>query len=195
MSTLYGSRAPGGRRGARRPRGRRGFSALELLVALGILAILAALGLPALLGLLERSRVNAGASELVGALRRAQALAVSQGGFFRVHFGSDANVGRPNSYRLERNSGAGWPTPADTRATSPWVETEWVDLAGQYPGLTVGPPVDNAGNTLTWITYNSRGAFVDPTVPVTPPASIPVQNRSGTTRTVVAQYARAARVQ
>ena len=195
MGTFHGFGAPGERCRAMRPRPRGGFTALELVVVVAILGILAAIGMPALLGTLERYRVEAGASELAGALRRAQALALSQGGFFRVHLGSDPAVGRPNSYRIERNSGAGWPTPADTLATSPFVVTEWVDLARQYPSLTVGSAVDSQARTLTWITYDSRGAFVDPTGPVSPPARIPVQNRSGATRTVVAQYARGARVQ
>jgi Tfp pilus assembly protein FimT len=194
MTTIHGSAALGGRRRSVRLRGHRGISALELLVVVGILAILAGIGTPALLGALERSRLEAGASELVGALRRAQADAVSQGGFFRVHLGSDPAVGRPNSFRIERSTnGAVWPSPADTIATSPLVVTEWVDLARQYPGLTVGFPVDSSARTLTWITYNSRGAFVDPTGPVTPPASIPVQNLSGATRTVVGPHAPAPR--
>ena len=196
MATIHVSGALGGRRRPYRLRGHRGFTALELLVVVAILAILAGIGTPALLGALERSRLEAGASELVGALRRAQANAMSQGGFFRVHLGSDPAVGRPNSYRIERSSsGTVWPTPTDTIATSPFVVTEWVDLARLYPGLSVGFPVDSAARTLTWITYNSRGAMVDPTGSVTPPASIPVQNLSGATRTVVAQLARAARVQ
>jgi hypothetical protein len=104
-------------------------------------------------------------------------------------------VGRPNSYRIERNSGSGWPGVTDTLSTSPAVVTDWVDLGAQYPGLGLGAPVDSAARRLTWITYNSRGAFVDPTGPVTPPATLRVQNRSGNTLTITAQYARAAKVQ
>ena len=178
-----------------RARAPLGFTLLELLGVVAILAILAAIGLPALLGLLEKYRLDAAANELAGAMRRAQADAVSQGGFYRVHLGSDPAVGRPNSYRIERNSGSGWPTPADTLSTSPWVVTNWVDVSQLYGGVSVGVPVDSAARNLTWITYNSRGAFVDPTGPVTPPATLAVQNRSGAARTITAQYARAAKVQ
>jgi hypothetical protein len=117
-------------------------------------------------------------------------------------------VGRPNSYRIEQcvpaaspgrcsNNGTDWPVATATLGTvpNPGVVTDWVDLGAQYRGVTMNAPVDFGGNTLNWITYDSRGAFVDPTGPVTPPASIPVQNLSGATRTVVAQYARGARVQ
>src|SRR3972149_3943928 len=102
MGTTVAGRPCAGRR-AFGPRGHRGVTALELLVVVGILAILAAVGMPALLGLLEGSPLGAGAGELVGARRRAQALAVSEGGYFRVHFRLDANVGCPNShcYRIE----------------------------------------------------------------------------------------------
>ncbi len=195
MFPLSVPRARARRAGPGRLGGQRGFSTLELVGVVAILAILAAIGLPALLGTLERYRVDAGAAELAGALRRAQAEAVSRGGYYRVHLGSDPAVGLPNSYRIERNSGFGWPAAADTITTSPWVVTNWVDLGAQYPGLSVSAPVDSAARTLTWITYNSRGAFVDPTGPVTPPANLRVQNRSGKTLTITAQYARAAKVQ
>src|SRR5574341_922568 len=208
MGTFHSFGAPGERRRVMQRWPRGGYTTLELLVVVAILAILAAIGTPALLGTLERYRMEAGASELAGALRRAQALAVSQGGFFRVHLGSDPAVGRPNSYRIEQclpaaspgrcsNKDTDWPAATATMGTvpNPGVVTDWVDLARQYSGLTVGSALDNQARTLTWITYDSRGAFVDPTGSVTPPASIPVQNLSGATRTIVAQYARAARVQ
>jgi prepilin-type N-terminal cleavage/methylation domain-containing protein len=177
-----------------RPRGHGAFTTLELLVVVAILAILAAFGMPALLSALERSRLEAGATELVGALRRAQALAVSQGGFFRVRFDN-------NRYRIEQSSdGTVWPAATDTMQTvpNPGVVTNWVDLAAQYTGLTVGTPVDSAAppHILPAVTYNSRGAFVNPGGPLlTLPANIPVQNLSGATRTVVAEFARGARAQ
>jgi Tfp pilus assembly protein FimT len=166
-------------------------------VAVAILAILSAFGLPALLGLVARSRVDSAAAELVAALRQAQAQAPAQGGFFRVHLGTDPAVSLPNSFRIERDPGGGttWPAPTDTIQTNGGVVTNWVDLSERYGSITLTAPVDSAGRTLTTITYNNRGAFVDRTGPVSPPATITVSNPGGRTRTITVQFARAARVQ
>ena len=187
-----------GRRGVRRAgRARPGFTLAELLVAFSIIAVLSALGLPALLGLIARSRVDSAAAELVAALRQAQGQAAAQGGFFRVHLGTDPGVSQPNSFRVERDPGDGttWPAPTDTIQASAGVVTNWVDLGQRYNAITLTAPVDSAGRTLTAITYNNRGAFVDRTGPVSPPATITVTGPGGRTRTITVQFARAAKVQ
>jgi Tfp pilus assembly protein FimT len=170
---------------------------VELLVVLSVLAILSAFGLPALLGAVARSRVDSAAAELVAALRQAQGQAPAQGGYFRVHLGTDPAVGQPNSFRIERDPGDGttWPAPTDTVQAAGGVVTNWVDLSQRYGSLTLSAPVDSAGRTLIAITYNNRGAFVDRTGPVNPPATITVSSPGGRTRTITVQYARAARVQ
>ena len=187
-----GFRACGPRR-----RGARGVTLIELVVVVAILAILAAFGLPALAGAVARYRVDAAAGELASALRQAQAQAPSQGGYFRVHLGTDLGVNRPNSYRIERDPGNGttWPAATETIQTNSGVVTNWVDLSQTYGALTVSAPVDSAGRTLNWMTYNNRGAFVDPTGPVSPPATLTLTSPGGRTRTITVQFARAAKVQ
>ncbi len=189
------SRRPCGPRGA--ARARRGFTLAELIVTLAILATLAAFGLPALAGAVQRYRVDSAAAELASALRQAQGRAASQGGFFRVHLGTDPAVNLPNSYRIEREPGTGtnWPPPNATVQMNVGVVTDWVDLSRQYGPVTVSAPVDSAGRTLNWITYNNRGAFGDPTGPITPPATVTLTNPGGRTRTITVQFARAAKVQ
>ncbi|HYB75267.1 MAG TPA: prepilin-type N-terminal cleavage/methylation domain-containing protein [Candidatus Sulfotelmatobacter sp.] len=185
-------------RSLRRAAGARpGFTLVELLVVVGVLAILSAFGLPALLGAVARSRVDSATGELVSALRQAQGQAPAQGGYFRVHLGTDPAVGQPNSFRIERDLGNGttWPAPTDTIQANGGVVTNWVDLSQRYGPLTLSAPVDSAGRTLIAITYNNRGAFVDRTGPVNPPATITVSSSGGRTRTITAQFARAAWVQ
>ena len=190
-----GGQCPGGPRGA--GGARRGFTLVELVVVVAILAILAAFGLPALAAAVARYRVDSAAAELAGALRQAQAQAASQGGYFRVHLGTDDAVNRPNSYRIERDPGTGttWPAADDTIQTNSGVVTNWVDLVQVYGALTVSVPVDSAGRTLNWFTYNNRGAFVDPTGPLTPPATLTLTSPGGRTHTITVQFARAAKVQ
>ena len=57
----------------------RGFTLIEMITVIIIVGVIAAIASPNLLGLLNRSRANSAVSEIEGAIREAQRLAIRNG--------------------------------------------------------------------------------------------------------------------
>jgi Tfp pilus assembly protein FimT len=138
----------------------RGYTAPDLLVAAGIVAVTAAMALPNLTQLVQADRLSAAGREIVSQLRFAQSAAVKTGQFHRLA----TDPSQPDSYRIEMSAdNATWPSPSDTAAGTagamPRVVTDWIDLAAQYPGITITAPntipfdfrgaIANAGGSMT----------------------------------------------
>lgn len=138
----------------------RGLSLAELLVAVGILAILGVIAMPAFSSLMQTYRLNAATLELVSHLRSAQSLAVSNGASYRLHWGSDAAVNQPNTYRVEKNPY----TDADAI-------TNWKNIGTSYPGITLANP------TLPAVEFNYRGSTANA-------ITLSVSSTNGTTYTI-----------
>jgi len=132
-------------------------------VSLGILATLAIIGMPWFSGLMQSYRLNAATLQVTSDLRYAQSLAVSNGGYYRFHWGNDALVNQSNSYRIEKSTnGTSWPVASATMASDPNVISSWMNIGTSYPGMTLTAVNDANNATLTGVVFNSRGSSSDP---------------------------------
>ncbi len=175
--------------------GNVGFSAIELLIAMIIAALLIGTAMPAFMSMVQRSRIDGGARQILYGIRSTQSLAISRGGIFGFHWGGDPGppaAGRLNSeYRIETDptNACNWPLPTHTTATNPNVVRDWFDLAGEYPGVTVTSVKDNGGTVLGGVIFNSRGGW--PNNPLCPSPNFPVwvcvSDGSGTLRAIQIQ--------
>ena len=164
----------------------KGITAVELLIAVAVLAILVGASMPLFLSAIQTSRFDGAVRRIVSDLRYTQSLAVTNGGCYGLHSGSDPLVGRPNEYRIERGgcNGVGWPAPTDTMATNANVITEWYNLGQEFDGVSITSLRDNANINVNGVIFNSRGASVNPFIAVAYPVRITVANAPGGTRTI-----------
>ncbi|MFQ5524490.1 MAG: Tfp pilus assembly protein FimT/FimU [Acidimicrobiia bacterium] len=179
--------------------GSTGFTAIELLIALVIASILVGAAMPALLAATQRSRLDAATREVVSEIRKVQSLAVTRSGVFGFHWGGDPNItGLANSqYRLERDGIAGcdWPAPTDTAATNADVITNWADLAGPFPGVTITAVRDKNSVLLGGASFDGLGASLNPCTAAAFPLTITLVDTAGTTRTIEVRSAGSVRIQ
>lgn len=167
-------------------------------MAIALLATLAGLALPLFTATLQTRRLDAAARKVRSDIRAAQSLAVTRGGVFGYHWGGDPFVGGPpGQYRIERDAtgACGWPLPADTTASNQNVITDWLDLSGEFPGITVSSVTDSNGNIVGGVMFNSRGASVNTCTAVTFPLTVTVSDASGATRTIEVQRVGRVRIQ
>ncbi len=151
----------------------RGVTLVQLMVGAGVVAILAAISLPALLVAMQNFRFRGAVDQVVGDIRRARALAVTQG-TFEAGFHVSAS---PRQYRIERRTPGGvWPADTATPSSDANVITLWQDISTLYLGVTVSRPVGAVSPSLDRIIFNSLGNSV-PTAEN--PISITVSNPLG----------------
>lgn len=177
----------GWHKGGERLTNRTGLTLLEVITSLAIAGVLVAAAVPAFLESIQAYRFNAAVRQVAGDIQMARSLAITTGGCYGLHSGSDPLVNRPNQYRLERGNcnGTGWPTPTDTPATNSNVITGWVDVNQDFPGVTLDSMRDNASVTVNGVIFNSRGASVNPFVAgLIHPITITVTNTPGATRSI-----------
>ena len=182
-----------------RPMGSTGFTAIELLIALVIAGILVGAAMPNLLAATQRSRLDAATRQVVSEIRKVQSLAVTRSGVFGFHWGGDPNIaGLANSqYRLEQDgiAGCAWPAPTDTLATNADVITDWADLAGPYPGVTITTVRDKNNVLLGGAIFAALGGSVNPCTAAAFPLTITLMDPSGATRTIEVRSAGSVRIQ
>ena len=179
--------------------GSTGFTAIELLITVAIAAILIGAAIPSFLGLIQSSRLDAATRQVVSEIRKVQSLAVTRSGVFGFHWGGDPNIaGLANSqYRLEQDGIAGcdWPAPTDTLATNADVITDWADLAGPYPGVTITAVRDKNNVLLGGAIFDALGGSMNPCTAAAFPLTITLMDPSGATRTIQVRSAGSVRIQ
>ncbi len=153
----------------------RGITLLTFLAGAAVVAILAAISLPAFLLAMQNFRFRGAVDQVVGDIRRARALAVTQG----TYEGGFHVSASPSQYRIERRPPGGvWPADADTPASNANVITLWQNISTLYLGVAVSQPVGADSNPLDppRIIFNSLGNSVATTQN---PISITVSNLLG----------------
>ena len=153
-----------------------------------------------MLAVLRRhARLDAATRQVVSEIRKVQSLAVTRSGVFGFHWGGDPNIaGLANSqYRLEQDgiAGCAWPAPTDTLATNADVITDWADLAGPYPGVTITTVRDKNNVLLGGAIFDALGGSMNPCTAAAFPLTITLMDAAGTTRTIEVRSAGSVRIQ
>ena len=165
----------------------RGVSLPELLVVLGLLTIIAAVSMPYLLGAIQNSDFNSAVRQVAGDARLARSLAISRGGYYRIHSGRDPAVSDPtlnNSFRVEHSSsGTSWVPATAHMGTSTDVITNWQDLFTLNKGVTIVSVVDGSSTAVDGAIFNSTGASVNSSNSLRS-VNITLQKPDGTTKAI-----------
>jgi len=173
-----------------------GFTLLELTTTLAVAAALLAVGVPAVRTTLAVYSRNGAAREVMAQIRNAQSAAVTRDGVYVFQWGGDTAVNYPQAqYRIVKDSG-GCALPAATvAADDSTVLATWSDLSKSYPGTRIQSVVDNGGNAVGKIMFNSRGASVNTCAAASFPITVTVADDLGYTRTIQIRSAGSVRLQ
>ncbi|HYL81621.1 MAG TPA: hypothetical protein VEU07_12455 [Candidatus Acidoferrum sp.] len=121
---------------------------IELVTVVAMLIILTGAAFPLFNATIAQSRLNGAVQRVGNDLRNVRSLAVSQGGFYRLHSGDDGGV-QPGQYRLERS-----PT-----GLAPWTSvTPWYAVATDFRGAAIASIRDAANTALLEVSFNASGA-------------------------------------
>ena len=152
-------------------------------MAVGILTILAFVAMPWFSALMQSYRLNAATLQVASDLRYAQSLAVSNGGYYRFHWGNDALVNQPNTYRIEKSTIINsWPAATAMAGSDPNVINGWMNIDASFPGINLTTIKDASNTTLSGVIFNSRGFSDNPGF--TNPVTLSVSATAGPTKTI-----------
>jgi Tfp pilus assembly protein FimT len=172
----------------------RGISLPELLVVLGLLTIIAAVSMPYLLGAIQNSDFNSAVRQVASDARLARSLAVSRGGYYRLHaFDKDASAYK-NSYRVEHCNpctnppGVAWPANDAQMGSNSDVISNWQDLFTLNKGVTIVSVVDGSSTAIDGAIFNSTGASIGSSNNLRA-VSVTLQKPDGTTKVIQADPA------
>ncbi len=128
-----------------RQRVARGYNVIELIVVVALIGVLVVIAAPLFLhGALLARQLEGAADRVMSDLRRAQSLAVTNGGMARLNY----NAG---TYRIE--------TSADNGATwAAFGSSTWYDPGGDYRGVALASVRDNNTTDLSEVRFDSRGS-------------------------------------
>jgi Tfp pilus assembly protein FimT len=134
-----------------------------MVVTVAILALLVGVAYPIFQSMAGRSTVDAASRQLLGDVRRARSLAITQGWEYKV-FGFNVDAASPfaNQYRLlaRANNTIDWtayetaaPFQDATRMAGPWV-----NVTNEYTGARMNP---GDPTPRFWIAFNARGIRIE----------------------------------
>ncbi|MDR2165266.1 MAG: GspH/FimT family pseudopilin [Zoogloeaceae bacterium] len=127
-------------------RGGSGLTLVEFMVAIVVLAILTTISIPSLRAMIQRNRVSAYSSELVGALGLARSEAIKRGMSASVRGPASGSAPLTEGWRIEAPAFASPSTPLI-------VQTQ----QGMKNATFCGKPCGGATDAPRSITFNARG--------------------------------------
>jgi Tfp pilus assembly protein FimT len=119
---------------------------MELVVVLAVVMVIAAVAAPMFIQSTLRLRQLDGAADRISSdLRRAQSLAVNNGGMARFNYAA-------GTYRLETSldSGATWAVVNPSNS--------WYSIANDFGGVALSSVKDGNGTDLAEVRFDSRGS-------------------------------------
>jgi hypothetical protein len=118
-------------------------------------------------------------------IRNAQSAAVTRDGVYAFQWGGDTAVNYPQSqFRLVRDTGVCALPAATSVKDDTNVLAFWTDIAATYPGTRIQSVVDNSGNAVGKLMFNSRGASVNTCMTANFPITVTVADSLGKTRQI-----------
>jgi prepilin-type N-terminal cleavage/methylation domain-containing protein len=129
---------------------KKGVTLIELVVVFVIITILAVLMVPNIGRWLPRYRLRSATRDIVSTMRDAQMRAVSNRIQYRVNFNA-AEIGAPNSYILQHNSG-GWNNDGPLKTAPSGITINIAGLPGGWATFNTDSTCLNGGNiTLSYL--------------------------------------------
>lgn len=139
----------------------KGYTVIELLIAAVIAAILVGAAIPSFLGIVQSSRLEAAALQIMSDVRAARSKAISSGWQYRIFgFNVGASSTYKNQYRfMARKPGQPW--PSDTVApfvSGTQMAGPWININTLYPGVKLNP---QDGTPRFWVAFDARGVRIE----------------------------------
>ena len=153
-----------------------GYTIIEIWITLVIAVTLMTIALPLFGAAMDNHRLNGAVRRVISDTRLARSKAVSTRWRYRIFAYGDTSATRPNEYRIEGTSTAGFPAPTTDGPLSTGTQeaSRWINLSAEYMGVRINP-----GGAATFdIAFDEAGYVTSPLT------SITIQRGTADSRTV-----------
>jgi Tfp pilus assembly protein FimT len=162
--------------------GGKGLTIVEALVVVAILGVMAGAAMPFFSGVIQNSRLDAAARQVVGDVRDARSKATLTGWQYKiVGFNVGGGQTYKNQYRILGRSSAAGAWPADTAGifeSATQMAGPWINVNTLYPGVSLNP---SDTTPRFWVSFDARGVAFEIDASFNP---LTVAHQTGATRSL-----------